>query len=379
MKATRGQADAARVRELVLAPSVSQAEHRPAASALTGEVTACGSPWRRSSAASTRSATSTWSPTRRGQAAAAGARMVVLPEATMCAFGVSLAPVAEPLDGPWADRGAGDRGAATTSPWWSACSPPARAAGCATRCWPPGGGVEASYDKIHLFDALRVPRIQDRRPRGRPGDHRRRRRHGRPGHLLRRAVSRAVPGAGRPGRAGHPAGRVLGCRAGQAGAVGPADQGPGAGQHQLPAGRRAGRSGIDRAGPAAAPRPPESAAASRCRRSARSSPSSSEKPGLLVVDVDPQRGRDTGPRRQLPVLANRRSSDARSRDVRASVDARRPPSPPPDGTTTTRSSLGTGCRARPCSTWSATAARCDRRRRSAAGRTGCPAARSVNR
>ena len=30
-------------------------------------------------------------------AAAAGARLVVLPEATMCAFGVSLAPVAQPL------------------------------------------------------------------------------------------------------------------------------------------------------------------------------------------------------------------------------------------------------------------------------------------
>ena len=35
--------------------------------------------------------------------AAAGARMVVLPEATMCAFGVSLAPIAQPLNGPWAD------------------------------------------------------------------------------------------------------------------------------------------------------------------------------------------------------------------------------------------------------------------------------------
>ena len=29
-----------------------------------------------------------------------GARVVLLPEATMCRFGVPLGPVAEPLDGP---------------------------------------------------------------------------------------------------------------------------------------------------------------------------------------------------------------------------------------------------------------------------------------
>ena len=37
------------------------------------------------------------------RAADAGARLVLFPEATMCRFGVPLAPVAEPLDGPWAD------------------------------------------------------------------------------------------------------------------------------------------------------------------------------------------------------------------------------------------------------------------------------------
>src|SRR3954465_3690684 len=36
------------------------------------------------------------------RAADAGAAMVLFPEATMCRFGVSLKPVAEPLDGPWA-------------------------------------------------------------------------------------------------------------------------------------------------------------------------------------------------------------------------------------------------------------------------------------
>ncbi len=38
-----------------------------------------------------------------GRAADAGARLVVFPEATMCRFGVPLAPIAEPVDGPWAE------------------------------------------------------------------------------------------------------------------------------------------------------------------------------------------------------------------------------------------------------------------------------------
>ena len=36
------------------------------------------------------------------RAADAGAGLVLFPEATMCRFGVPLAPIAEPLDGPWA-------------------------------------------------------------------------------------------------------------------------------------------------------------------------------------------------------------------------------------------------------------------------------------
>ena len=41
------------------------------------------------------------------RAAADGADLVVFPEATMCRFGVKLGPIAEPLDGPWADAVAG--------------------------------------------------------------------------------------------------------------------------------------------------------------------------------------------------------------------------------------------------------------------------------
>jgi deaminated glutathione amidase len=37
------------------------------------------------------------------RAADAGATLVVFPEATMCRFGVPLAPIAEPIDGPWAN------------------------------------------------------------------------------------------------------------------------------------------------------------------------------------------------------------------------------------------------------------------------------------
>lgn len=36
------------------------------------------------------------------EAAAGGADLIAFPEATMCCYGVPLAPIAEPLDGPWA-------------------------------------------------------------------------------------------------------------------------------------------------------------------------------------------------------------------------------------------------------------------------------------
>ena len=44
------------------------------------------------------------------RAADAGASLVLFPEATMCRFGVTLAAVAEPLDGPWADGVRAHRG-----------------------------------------------------------------------------------------------------------------------------------------------------------------------------------------------------------------------------------------------------------------------------
>ena len=53
-----------------------------------------------------------------GRAAESGASLVVFPEATMCRFGVPLAPIAEPVDGPWADgvrRIAADAGIAVVA------------------------------------------------------------------------------------------------------------------------------------------------------------------------------------------------------------------------------------------------------------------------
>lgn len=70
----------------------------------------------------------------------------------MCAFGVSLAPVAEPLDGPWATavRGiAADHDITVVAGMFT----PGSAGRVRNTLLAIGRGVEASYDKIHLFDA----------------------------------------------------------------------------------------------------------------------------------------------------------------------------------------------------------------------------------
>jgi len=86
------------------------------------------------------------------QAAAAGARLVLLPEATMCAFGVSLAPIAQPLDGPWAQA---VRGIAAANDITVAAGMFTPGSGGRVRntLLVTGDGVDAAYDKIHLFDA----------------------------------------------------------------------------------------------------------------------------------------------------------------------------------------------------------------------------------
>ncbi len=88
-----------------------------------------------------------------GQAAAAGARLVVFPEATMRCFGRNLAEVAEPLDGPWAGRVrqiAAEAGVTVVVGMFT----PADHGRVRNTLLVSGPGVEAAYDKIHLFDAF---------------------------------------------------------------------------------------------------------------------------------------------------------------------------------------------------------------------------------
>lgn len=87
------------------------------------------------------------------RAADTGARLVVFPEATMCRFGVPLAPVAERLDGRWADAVraiAADAGITVLAGMFT----PAPDGRVTNTLLATGVGVDAGYDKIHLYDAF---------------------------------------------------------------------------------------------------------------------------------------------------------------------------------------------------------------------------------
>ena len=85
-------------------------------------------------------------------AAAVGAAVVVLPEAAMCAFGVPLGPVAEPLDGPWA-TGVREIAAENDITVVAGMFTPGSDGRVRNTLLATGRGAEASYDKVHLFDA----------------------------------------------------------------------------------------------------------------------------------------------------------------------------------------------------------------------------------
>ncbi|OBK79100.1 carbon-nitrogen hydrolase family protein [Mycobacterium sp. 1164985.4] len=87
------------------------------------------------------------------RAADAGARMVLFPEATMCRFGVPLAPVAEPLDGPWASgvRAIAERAGIVVVAGMFVPSGDGRVLNTLIAA---GDGVDAHYEKIHLYDAF---------------------------------------------------------------------------------------------------------------------------------------------------------------------------------------------------------------------------------
>ncbi|SDS00877.1 Predicted amidohydrolase [Friedmanniella luteola] len=91
---------------------------------------------------------------RTREAAGAGAELVLFPEATMRAFGGGdLAAVAEPLDGPWASavrEAATEAGVVVAAGMFT----PAGGGRVTNTLLVTGPGVEASYTKIHLFDAF---------------------------------------------------------------------------------------------------------------------------------------------------------------------------------------------------------------------------------
>ncbi|MEU9119809.1 carbon-nitrogen hydrolase family protein [Streptomyces sp. NPDC048506] len=87
------------------------------------------------------------------RAADEGARLAVLPEASMVRFGVPLGPVAEPLDGPWAEgvRAVARETGVTVVVGMFTPAPDGRVANTLLATGPE---VEESYDKIHLYDAF---------------------------------------------------------------------------------------------------------------------------------------------------------------------------------------------------------------------------------
>jgi predicted amidohydrolase len=87
------------------------------------------------------------------QAADDGAALVVFPEATMCRFGVSLGPIAQPLDGPWADgvRAIAARAGITVVAGMFCPSGDGRVTNTLIAAGP---DTDTSYDKIHLYDAF---------------------------------------------------------------------------------------------------------------------------------------------------------------------------------------------------------------------------------
>lgn len=87
------------------------------------------------------------------RAADSGAELVLFPEATMRRFGRSLQDVAEPLDGPWASgvREIAERHGLTIVAGMFTPHTDGRVRNTLLAVGP---GLDAHYDKIHLFDAF---------------------------------------------------------------------------------------------------------------------------------------------------------------------------------------------------------------------------------
>jgi predicted amidohydrolase len=91
--------------------------------------------------------------TQTAAAAENAAQLVVFPEATMRRFGLPLAEIAEPVDGPWAKQLrqiAEDHQLVVVAGMFS----PSTGGRVKNTLRAVGPGVDAHYDKIHLFDAF---------------------------------------------------------------------------------------------------------------------------------------------------------------------------------------------------------------------------------
>ncbi|MGY4771720.1 carbon-nitrogen hydrolase family protein [Kribbella sp. CWNU-51] len=87
------------------------------------------------------------------QAASDGAELIALPEATLACFGTDLSSIAEPLDGPFASglrKVAADLGVVVAAGLFE----PSSDGRVHNTVLVTGPGVEASYRKIHLYDAF---------------------------------------------------------------------------------------------------------------------------------------------------------------------------------------------------------------------------------
>jgi len=100
------------------------------------------------------------------RAVAAGAELLVLPEATMCSFSRPRADTAEPFDGPWATavRAAAAAAGLTVVVGMFTTTNTARVANTLLAT----GVVEARYDKLHLFDALGYAESRQIQPGAQP-------------------------------------------------------------------------------------------------------------------------------------------------------------------------------------------------------------------
>jgi predicted amidohydrolase len=110
---------------------------------------------------------------RTGTAAAAGAALVVFPEATMCGFGppsFDLSSVAEPLDGPFVETvhaAAARHGVVVVAGMFERSEEPGRVRNTVVVAGP--GGLLGAYRKLHLYDAYGA-RESDRVVAGDPAE-----------------------------------------------------------------------------------------------------------------------------------------------------------------------------------------------------------------